>query len=169
MANMPAIFREYKRLDKLREDAGLSIVELERWTQLKRILATHFKPAIDGGVADKQASLRIPSRLRVGYESFGELRQCLMTNISRGGVFIACPRPLPIGTTLVLRIEIGESEQMLELPGEVASVNTGADMRSEERGMGIRFSSLSEEQQAQVKELYGDAMENALLGRSPST
>ncbi len=164
MANMPAIFREYQRLERLREDDGLSLDELARWSQLKRILATHFKPGTDHEDADKRASLRIPSRVRVDYESLGTLRPCLMTNISRGGVFIACDSPLPVGSSIVLRIQIGEPKRLLELPGEVTTTNAGPNLLGEERGMGIRFSFLSAEQQAQVGELYGEAMENALGG-----
>jgi type IV pilus assembly protein PilZ len=162
MANMPAIFREFMRLERIREADALSIVELERLTQLRRILATHFKPGGNPDHIDKQASLRVPTRLRVSFESYGELRQCLMTNISRGGVFVATQKPLPMGTPFLLRIEIADSDELLELRGEVATVNTGADMQSEEEGMGIRFSNLSEEQQAQVQKLYGQAMSKAL-------
>jgi len=161
MSNMPAIFREYKRLESLREQAGLTLAELESWTRLKRILAAHFRPGIEDTIADKQASLRVPYRVRVAFESLGELRQCLMLNISRGGVFLATPNPLPIGTRLLLRLQIGDG-RTVELSGEVASINTGVDMRKEGEGMGICFASLSDEQKEIVDELYGHALEDVL-------
>jgi len=162
MPNMPAVFREYKRLERLRAADGMSIEELQRWTHLKRLLTTHFRPGATGELADKQASLRVPTRLRVSFESYGELRQCLMTNISRGGVFVATDKPLPIGTPFALRIAVGAEGEPIELQGEVTTVNAGADMRTDQRGMGIRFTGLSEAQQELVSELYGVAMEAAL-------
>ena len=162
MEQLLAVFREYGRLERMREDQGLSVEQLERWTHLKRILSGHFRPGIEREIADKQASLRVPSHLRVSFDSYGELRECLMTNISRGGVFVATPSPLPIGTPFKLRIHVGESGEIHELSGEVACVNTGADMKSGSQGMGIRFCNLSEEQQALVRRLYGDAIDDAI-------
>jgi uncharacterized protein (TIGR02266 family) len=164
MPNLPAVFREYKRLERIRDEQGFSLKDLERWTLLKRILSEHFRPGLGREIADKQASLRVPVRLRVAFGDRGALRECLMTNISRGGVFIATDDPLPIGTSLQLRIHVGESERTLEIAGEIVTVNTGADMKSSERGMGITFTTRSEADESLVKELYGKAMEDADLG-----
>ncbi len=156
-----SVFREYGRLERLREADGLAVDQLERWTGLKRVLAGHFKPGARD-FADKQASLRVPCVLRVSYESYGEFRDCLMKNISRGGVFIATQNPLPIGTPFKLRISVKESGEAHVLSGEVASVNTGVDMASGDQGMGIRFCNLDEEQQELVEQLYGNAMIEAM-------
>ena len=162
MEKMLPVFREYGRLERLREEKGLSVEQLERWTHLKRLLASHFRPGVGQQFADKQSSLRVPSQLQVSFESTGQLRQSLMTNISRGGVFVATDDPLPIGTPFKLFIQISDSGEVHELSGEVASVNTGVDMKSEEQGMGIRFCNLSEEQEEVVKQLYGRAIDEAM-------
>jgi uncharacterized protein (TIGR02266 family) len=162
MENIVSVFREYGRLERMREDQGLSVEQLERWTVLKRMLASHFRGGIQDEYADKQASLRVPSQLRVSFESYGRLRECLMKNISRGGVFVLTPNPLPIGTPFQLRIHVEETGETHALSGEVASINTGADMKSEEAGMGIRFTQLSDEQQAVVERLYGKALDDAM-------
>ena len=167
MENMLSVFREYARLERMREDAGLSVDQLERWTRLKRILAGHFRPGIEREYADKQSSLRVPSQLRVTFESYGNLRRCLMTNISRGGMFVSTPDPLPIGTPFKLQIHVEDTGETHELTGEVASVNMAADLRSEEHGMGIRFCNLSEDDQRLVDRLYGDAMDAALSSIGP--
>ncbi len=159
---MLSVFREYGRLERMREDQGLSVEQLERWTHLKRILAGHFRPGIKREYADKQSSLRLPSQLRVSFDSYGELRECLMTNISRGGVFVATPNPLPIGTPFSLRIHVEETGETHLLSGEVATVNTGVDMRSEDRGMGIRFTKLEDGQEAIVQRLYGRALDQVI-------
>ncbi len=162
MENILPIFREYGRLERLREDGGLSVEQLERWTHLKRVLSQHFHPDLRREHVDKQASLRVPSQLRVSFESYGKLQQSLMTNISRGGVFVATEYPLPIGTPFKLRIHVQETGETHELTGEVSSVNAGADMRSDRQGMGIRFSNLSEAQQELVDRLYGRALDEAM-------
>ena len=162
MERMLPIFREYGRLERMREDEGLSVEQLERRTHLKRILSSHFRPGIGRKMADKQSSLRVPSQLRVSFDSYGKLRDCLMTNISRGGVFVSTPSPLPIGTPFQLRIHVGESGETHELSGEVASVDVRPDMPSESQGMGIRFCNLSAQQEALVTRLYGDAIDVAI-------
>jgi len=162
MENILSVFREYGRLERMREDQGLSVEQLERWTGLKRILSSHFRPGTAAEHADKQASLRVPSQLRVSFDSYGRLRQCLMKNISRGGVFVLTPNPLPIGTPFELRIHVEETGETHALSGEVASINTGADMKSEEHGMGIRFTHLTEAQQDIVHRLYGRALDEAM-------
>jgi uncharacterized protein (TIGR02266 family) len=166
MANMPAVFREYKRLDQQRGTSGLSVEELERWTQLKRLLTSHFTPAAGPKIAAKRASLRVPTRLRVNFDSVDGLRECLMTNISRGGVFVATDNPLEVGSTIRLRLDIQETGKTLEFEGSVAVVNAGADMCSDDRGMGIRFGQLSEQQEALIQELYGKALDKQ--GDKPS-
>lgn len=167
MESLLPAFREYGRLERLREGEGLSVEQLEQWTRLKRMLTAHFRPGVDEAIADKQASLRVPSQLQVSFESYGKLRRCLMTNISRGGVFVATPNPLPIGTPFELRIEVAETGETHVLQGEVASVDTGADMKGHEQGMGIRFCGLDDAQREIVKRLYGSAFEEAMSRLEP--
>ena len=162
MANMPALLREFMRLERMREAQGFSMADLERWGAIKQKLASHFGAKIPKGVADQRRSLRIPTRLRVSFESYGALQRCLMTNISRGGVFVSTAQPLPIGTPFELRIEIGETGETIAVRGEVASVNSGPKLSTRELGMGIRFVNLDEGQEKQIEELYGRAMSQAL-------
>ena len=161
MANVLSVFREYGRLERMRVNEGLSVEQLERWTALKRILTDHFQTGSREFV-DKQSSLRVPSQLKVSFDSYGQLRENLMTNISRGGVFIETAKPLPIGTPLDLQIHVDETGETHCLSGEVATVNISVDGRSTGEGMGIRFTNLSEEQQEIVHRLYGEALERAL-------
>ena len=155
-------FREYMRLQRKRESDGLTVMELERWNSLKCSLNRRFQPDVSEPDADRRESVRLPSRIRLEYESYGELAPCLMTSMSRGGVFVAAPTPLPIGTKLTLRIDIQERDGAVEVPGEVVSHNLAADLKSEERGMGVRFGALSDEQQRAVDEIYRRAARTAL-------
>lgn len=162
MSDVVGQFREYMRLQRKRESEGLTVQELERWTALKGALNRQFQPGVAAPHEDRRESVRLPSRVRLHYESYGELAPCLMTSLSRGGVFVATPTPLPIGTKLTLWIDIEERDGALEVPGEVVSHNLAADLTSEQRGMGVRFGVLSEEQQSAMDEIYRNAADTAI-------
>jgi len=161
MASLPAAFREYKRLEVIRDERGLSLEELERWTQLKRILTEHMRPGVGGYFADKQASLRVPIRERAEFDRRGEACPCVVTNISRGNVFITTDTLMPVGAAFALRVPVNDGGKNVELPSVVTSTSSGADREGREQGMGIRFDGLSDEAQAFVHRLYGRAMEEA--------
>ena len=162
MSDMPSLFRVFMDLERRRKAGGLLPHEITHWANLKRELNRHFQPEVENQHSDKRASVRVPLALKVNFESYGEIRECLMTNMSLGGVFIATTSPLPIGTPLLVRLQIDESGEHLELNGEVATLDVSADLSREQRGMGIRFVNLSEEQRKQVSELYEQAMMKAI-------
>ena len=97
-------------------DEGITVSDWQRWVQLKRILDRQFQSEIHDTTSDRREdSVRVPTRLRVGFESYGEIRESLMTNVSRGGLFITTRDPLPLGTKIRGQIRIEE-------PGEVLDV-----------------------------------------------
>lgn len=164
MPDPSSLLRVYMDLDRRRKAGGLAPHEMSRWAELKRALSRHFQPGLEYQHSDQRESVRVPLALKVSFESYRELRECLMTNMSLGGVFIATTSPLPIGTPFLVRLRIEESGEHLELTGEVASQDVSADLSREERGMGIRFVNLSEEQRKQVSDLYEHAMKKAIKG-----
>ncbi len=161
--NMPEIFREYMSLERRRASAdGVTVAEYQRWVDLKRLLNRHFQPDIRDVHEDRRKSVRVPSKLRLAFETYGELRECLMSNLSRGGLFIVTTDPLPLGSVLKIWISIAESGQEIEVEGEVASHNSGPGLLSEELGMGIRFIRLSEEQEKAIDNLYEHSLRVAI-------
>ena len=164
MSDVPGILRAYMALDKQRKAGGLSPGDIARWSQLKSALHRHFQPDVEEQHAQGRASVRVPLALNVCFESRGEVRKCLMTNLSAGGIFVATESPLPIGTPFNLRIRVEKTGEEIELPGEVVSVGVSANLAEEERGMGIRFTNLDEAQQKQVAKLYEHAMKQAIEG-----
>ena len=164
MSDMPGLLRAYMALDKQRKAGGLSPADMARWAQLKNSLNHHFQPKVNEQHAKSRASVRVPLALNVCFESRGEVRKCLMTNLSAGGIFVATESPLPIGTPFNLRIRVEKTGEEIELPGEVVSVGVSANLAEEERGMGIRFTNLDEAQQKQVAKLYEHAMKQAIEG-----
>jgi uncharacterized protein (TIGR02266 family) len=154
------LFRAYMALERKRRSEVLGPAELRQWMQLKRQLNTHLQPGLEPGRADRRESVRLPTRVQVSFESYGEVQQCWMTRLSRGGLFIACDDPLPIGEKVELRIRINPDE-VLDAPGEVVSLNLGPDAARLKRGMGVRFTGLSPEKQREIDELYHRTLEDA--------
>ena len=162
MSDMPCLLRSYLALDKRRKAGGLSPTDMARWSQLKSALSSQFEPGVEERHAQNRESVRVPLDLNVNFESRGEVRKCLMKNLSAGGIFVATESPLPIGTPFNVHIRIERTGEDVRLPGEVVSVGASADLSAEEHGMGIRFVHLSEAQSEQVAEFSEQAMKNAI-------
>jgi uncharacterized protein (TIGR02266 family) len=158
------LFRQFIHLERKREGEGLSPLELQRWTALKRMLGKEFSPGLSDQRADQRTSVRIPTRLAVTFRDLGELQRCLMTNLSRGGVFVATERPAEIGTRLELQIHVEETDAWIEAPAEVVTCDVGPGFASDERGMGLRFLELKPETQRAIEELYERKLEEAAEG-----
>jgi uncharacterized protein (TIGR02266 family) len=164
MPDMPGLLRAFLALDKRRKAGGLSPAEMGRWSQLKGALNRHFQPDVKEEHAQSRNSVRIPLALNVCFESRGEVRECLMKNLSAGGIFVATESPLPLGTPFNVRIRIDETGEEVELPGEVVSLGASADLAEEKHGMGIRFVNLNEAQREQIAEFSEQAMKKAIGG-----
>lgn len=158
MDNVNAQFREYVRLDRKRTDDGLTIPEMERWRGLKRVLTRAFSPLVSDSQLDQRNSVRIPTRLKVSFETEGELGESLMTNLSRYGVFIQTRRPFDIGARFELRIHIADLAQEIATPVQVVSVGVGPGLRPERQGMGCRFLELTPDLEKQIADLYERAL-----------
>ena len=160
MQDIASRFREFAQLDKKRARDGLSPEELRRWTILKRLMESKFSPGLRGKNANRRVSVRVPTRLVVQFGSLGELQQSLLTNLSRGGVFIATDHLVEIGTCLELRLGIGRRGKELVVPAEVVTHNVGPRFEKGQRGMGMRFLDLDPEVKAEVDELYEKALKD---------
>jgi len=148
-----ARFREYMHLERQRTESSFTPAELSRWTLLKRQLDREFNPGLSKHRSDARRSVRIPTRMAVSLDSMGDLRECLMTNLSRGGLFLATEHVVEIGTRLNLILRI-EGEDALEIPVEVVSHNMGATIGLHRPGMGMRFLEMRHDAQKRVDDLY---------------
>jgi uncharacterized protein (TIGR02266 family) len=165
MQDIASRFREYVQLERRRDGEGLTTAEYERWMELKRLLSRRFNPEVSDERADERRSVRIPTRLMATFRDEAELRSSLMSNLSRGGVFIKTDRPLEIGESLELRIDLAESGESLDVPVEVVSCNVGPNFDQSQRGMGLRFRPTSDEMQRKLDELYERVLKEAAIGR----
>ena len=151
-------FREYVRLDRQRREGGLSLQELDRFRALRRFLSIHFAPDQPEAAAELRESVRVPTRIKVSFAADRELAHCMMTNLSRGGVFVQTERPLPIKTTFLLVIHVESPRRDLAIPVEVVSVGVGPAFARDKRGMGLRFLEMPESVEKELWELYESAM-----------
>ena len=156
-----ATFREYMRLERRRR-AGLSPDEFLRWEALRKRLDREVGPLNGPGGAARRATPRIPTSLKVRFDSLDKMGGVLMRNLSRGGIFVEIDPPPAIGTKLKLRIEVIDPPREIELDGEVASLHVGPRFEVDQRGVGIRFSSLSPSDQSLVDDLYEQQAERYL-------
>jgi len=152
--DIAARFREYVRLDQQQREGGLSPAELHRWQALKSLLSLHFAPNRPKGVADTRDSVRVPTRMKVSFASDRELVGCLMTNLSRGGVFVQTERPLELHTCFTLIIHVDSPRLELAVPVEVVSVGVGPAFARDKQGMGLRFRTMSAGLEKQIRDLY---------------
>jgi uncharacterized protein (TIGR02266 family) len=178
MRDIVSLFREYACLDLRRMDQGISVPELERWALLKGILDRKLRGSEKRHELDRRSSKRIATRLRCSYASREELHRASITELATGGVFIATTSPLPIGTKMALRIRIEDTNAEIEVDGVVVSTNLSPDFEPGRKGMGIRFSMVTQEAVEAIAELYataalreydGRADRGATKGASPPT
>lgn len=82
-----------------------------------------------------------PGMLRVSLHSLAEFLDQFALNISTGGMFIACPRPFPIGTRLRFRFDLGPEDPPFSGECEVRWVR---DAGNGPKGIGVAFLDLDE-------------------------
>jgi uncharacterized protein (TIGR02266 family) len=162
VSDIGARFREFVSLDRRRAQEGLSPAELSRWAALKRYLGRELAPGLSDERADERGSLRVPARMRVSFASLGQLGHCLMTNLSRGGLFVATDHLLAIGTRVLLRLHVEHEARTLEVPAEVVSQNVGP-AAAQQRGIGLRFLDVDPPVRKELDALYERALAAAAL------
>jgi len=143
------LFREYAELDRKRSGAGVTPLEFQRWLDLDGRLGARFR----GRGAEPRESPGSRTRLRVDFRTPDQFRAAYISELSRGGMFVATPFAPEIGTELVLRIHIHTTQQDLELSGVVATNNVSDGFSTDLLGMGVHFVSLTPEQRLALDKL----------------
>ncbi|MEL7059128.1 MAG: TIGR02266 family protein [Acidobacteriota bacterium] len=85
----------------------------------------------------------LEAKIEQEYDKFADFVDDLRSNISLGGMFLATPRPRPVGTEVRFQIRLVDGYRLLWGIGEVAWVRpkSSADRPA---GMGLRFLALDE-------------------------
>jgi len=154
MRNVASLFLEYARLDRKRTGVGLSVKQLERWSELKSRLERELSQSPPSAGAERRDSIRVPTRLNCAFESIGMLQKAVITNFSRTGMFINTSSPLSIGSKLLLSILIEETGSEIEVTATVATNNVGPSFDLKRKGMGVCFTQDVPEITEKIDNLY---------------
>ena len=127
-----------------------------------------------GSPRDRRQHSRAPIELKVEYKRLNTFFSDYTRNISRGGTFVATPRPLPVGTQFVFALVIPRLPEALRLRGKVIWT-TSEDEASPANpaGMGIEFQYKDDEERRDketrvehlLREELGEHLALRLLGR----
>ena len=151
------MFREYAHLDRKRTTSGVTPQEYQRWLALKAQLARTFSKGPPGGGAERRDLIRVPTRMKVSFQTNEGVARAVMTNLSRGGLFINTAFPAPLGTRLELALRIDSTGEELHIPAEVVSQNVGGGYDTQNLGMGVRFLALTPPVRKKIDEIYAAA------------
>ncbi len=150
MANALNLLRLFTNLEKRRKNGGLSVPDLERWA--------HYKDALDrmtGQKPDRRASLRVPTHLVCSVVGQSGSASSVVTNLSKGGVFIRTLAPLPVGSTVALKLLLVDEKEPLSVEGVVVANHVNLDDgEAGTPGMGVRFNPLDPDTAARLEALY---------------
>ena len=94
---------------------------------------------------------RLEHELPVAYKTVDGFITDWAINISRGGIFINTPNPLPVGTTVRLIISLPDTAFPFDLVGRVTRVNEVQNPGQQVPGMGIEFVDVDDEKRARIE------------------
>jgi type IV pilus assembly protein PilZ len=91
---------------------------------------------------NRRRSVRLQHELPVAYRSIGSFITDWATNISQGGVFINTRKPLAVGTSVKLLIQLPGTGVPFDISGRVTRVNDWDNKHNVAPGMAIEFTEL---------------------------
>ena len=162
MMRLLPLLREYGSLERKRVREGVTPLEYQRWRDLEQKLESQIFQEAGDNARERRRHVRVPTKMLVQYRTHANLKEAIIRNVSKGGMFINTPRPPAIGTTFVLIIQVDGTGESVEVPCEVASNNLirdgGGKLKSEQLGMGVKFIGLGAEQRRAVEQLFAAAL-----------
>src|SRR5512138_2796555 len=88
---------------------------------------------------NKRKALRLHHEIPVAYRSVGSFLTDWATNISQGGLFINTRKPLPVGTSVKILVQLPGASFPFELQGRVTRVTEYDNHANMVPGMGVEF------------------------------
>ncbi len=154
-------FREYLRLDRQRKTEGsLSESVEQRWRMLRGLLNMAFSPGLKADFVDRRSSLRVDTKIKVGFNLADQSMGAFICNISEGGGFISSAICPDIGTVLSLKVWIDDKGSAINVPVQVVSVieYDGEDVVNG-TGMGFSFKAVDPATRKVLDHLYETALD----------
>jgi uncharacterized protein (TIGR02266 family) len=159
------MLRAFRSLDQARhyDPENLTSVEMDQWDHLRKgIEHILFQREARSQAEDTRRHLRVPVRLAVRYYSWNSCEDRWLIDLSEGGLFLEDGDPLPAGSRLILEIEGGKRGRTLGVKGEVVWKRSGGE--SGRNGMGIRFTEMTADQEAALRDLVDERLRAAAPG-----
>jgi Tfp pilus assembly protein PilZ len=161
---MAELAAEFVPLDRRRRlgDPPLGAAERERWADLRDRLAHEFGYPLPIGPSRPARHLRVPAGLKVRIGAEGEV--ATLENLSEGGLFVCCQRPLTPGTALRISIESELLDEPLEVDALVVHSRTVAN-RDGPAGFGALLTGLAPEDAQAIGDLVEGELTSAVQAR----
>lgn len=163
VARLLPLLREYGSLERKRIREGVTPLEYQRWLDLEKTLATQIFHGEGPGGIERRRHLRVPTRMLAQFKTRDHLKDAVISNISRGGLFINTPFTAEIGSFFVLCIRVDATRDAVDVPCEVVSHGVSDNFCTQEPGMGVKFMNLNAEQRETVDKLLAAALGDELL------
>lgn len=107
---------------------------------------------------ERRKHLRVSTQILIQYRSADQFFTDYIHNISRGGIFVPTPDPLPEDTHLQIAFALPDCDRLIVTQGTVVrSIRHEGNSYLGASGMGIQFRALSESDQ-QLIDTYVDAL-----------
>lgn len=100
---------------------------------------------------EKRQHPRIKTSVKSEVHSNEGMTFSTSADLSNGGIFISTPEPISVGSNIQLSIKIPDEDD-IEINGIVRWMSDSNE-KDDRNGMGIEFSTLSEEQKIQLKKI----------------
>jgi uncharacterized protein (TIGR02266 family) len=113
---------------------------------------------------------RVPLRVEVRWEAPGAAGVGQAANVSRGGLFVATPRPPATGSPVVLEFRLPlDRAGVLRVPARVCWVRDGRTAGADtEPGMGLAFDALAPGEQAALERFVDRSLSAGRVGAARS-
>jgi len=100
---------------------------------------------------NKRRAARLHHEIPVAYRSVGSFLTDWATNISHGGLFINTRKPLAVGTTVKILIQLPGEAFPSHLEGRVTRITEFDNSHNMVPGMGIEFTNLDQARREELE------------------
>ncbi len=101
--------------------------------------------------SNKRRATRLHHEIPVAYRSVGSFLTDWATNISQGGLFINTRKPLPVGTSVKILVQLPGASFPFQLEGRVTRVTEFDNHANMVPGMGVEFLHVDEAKRAEIE------------------
>ncbi|HET8541023.1 MAG TPA: TIGR02266 family protein [Anaeromyxobacter sp.] len=100
---------------------------------------------------NKRRAARLHHEIPVAYRSVGSFLTDWATNISRGGLFINTRKPLPVGTSVKILVQLPGASFPFQLNGRVTRITEYDNRANMVPGMGVEFTDIDDAQRREIE------------------